>query len=101
MRIDSENKLHCPYFHENIPYSIGDTIYPSVRISDYEGMDKLNAFTYGVINAYNNIDSAKNHANISRNYVVVKCIIPKNTVYWENTNEIACMKLKLKEIVET
>lgn len=96
MKIDNEGKLHSPCFETDRSYSLGDTMYHSVRITDYDGMDRVEEFTYGVIHAFNNLDSAIRH--LTSNCVIVKCILSKNTVYWENTNEIACMKLKLKEI---
>ena len=98
------DKFHSIQYQTHKEYSLGDTMYPDVKITDYEGLDRLSKLTYGVIHTFTSLDSISQAwfdcvFNKHDGFVIVKCIIPKNTVYWDNGNEIACMRLKLKEVI--
>ena len=81
-------------------YKVGDTMYPreSKSISELDDLAKLEG---GVIHSFKSVDKRVEEL-WEYNYVcvhfpvLVECVIPKGTIYWENGREFASLKLVIK-----
>lgn len=116
--ISENNKLFTPYYKNNI--KIGKT-YKGI-FNKYNIFIKHRLYTFnnsiicflislffskviysGYIHSYNNYDILFNFNNwlYCNNYYIVKCIIPKGTLYFIGKNgDIASRKLKYVKIID-
>lgn len=92
--------LMSPYFGEKYNKE-GDVI----KVKKFELIEMLLCDTISGcgVHAYDDINCIKwNNIAISHNFALVKCTIPKFTLYWEGrNNEIAARKIKIGKIIFT
>lgn len=103
-------------FHRELKYEVGDTMYPFIDL-DISELDELGVVDGGVIHSYDleraeseyyHVCENMTHYNIfsrplvqDNKYIkLVKCVIPKGTVYWVNLyGEYISKELVIKEII--
>ena len=88
---ESKTIYESPY--QNMQYYLGETIRESGRVKkgyDYGYYDPVPMITRGCLHTFVNLDQAIDftdrrwpHYSIHREWVVVECIIPKGTKYYE------------------
>lgn len=105
MELTASGTLRSLMYKRDKHYYLGDIMYPDVSI-DANKLDEFTELGAGVI--HSNQYDGKNIKMIKEELlrkrfcfprVIVKCVIPKGTPYWDNVYEFASTRLKLKEII--
>lgn len=101
MWVDDSYKLHSVFNRTHLSYSIGDSI-KAFRDCPLNILDEMYILDDEVVHAYSKeyLNEKLRSYRFADQRVVVKCIIPKGTPYWENEEGFATIELVIKEIIK-
>lgn len=94
-----DGKKYYETYVRDFPVNLNETVKGVFRIDSFLISLFSDIIEDGYIHSYTNLKRAKSEC-IIKNRCVVKCIIPKGTLYWEGyEDELASRKLKYNKII--